>query len=253
MQLYFFIATHLPELAHCWKFLQRSPDAPDNLVLCFPSDLPWPLPDDPPPNFQNLPSPPSLPPVLPEPAFVLLDPRYDPEPQLAAWAGRLRPAGLEPAKILTLVDCSAAEQHPPLREYLRHCLTFADLVLLGNRTKASKSFIASFQKEFQKACYPCRFSVLKGQGLPPQPSEILTPETRRLSTLFDPPEIPGEAFNAAGFPIESSWGDEDDVPHEWSAIEEAFLEDEAAPKEQTTTPPPPDPSPFLVTWENLSP
>lgn len=252
MQLYFFIATHLPELAHCWKFLQGSPDAPENLALCFPENLPWPLQSDPPPGFQSLPPAPSLPAQLPDPAFILLDPRSDPAPQLAAWAGRLRPAGLEPAKILTLVDCSAAEQHPPLREYLRHCLTFADLVLLGNRKGASKSFLAAFQKEFHKACYPCRFTVLKGNGLPPQPSEILTPETRRLATLFDPPEIPGEAFNAAGFPIESSWADEDDVPAEWSSIEEPFPGEESGPQNDPAPAPPPDPSPFLVTNENLS-
>lgn len=245
MTLYLFQATHLPELANCWNFLRRSPDAPANLQFFFPEGLPWPFPD--PPEFFTHYAVPPQPDALPAAAFFLIDPRRDPDPQFTHWAGNLQPAGLQPAKIITVVDCAAAESSAGLREYLRHALFFSDLVLLGNRAHASKSFVSSFRKEYRKACYPCRFSLLKGPGLSDKPFEILTPETRRLSQLFDPPEIPEESFSAAGFPLEVSWADEEEPPAAWMEMEEVFLEDESSPSESAANPPPPDVSSMVVT------
>lgn len=129
-------------------------------------------------------------------AFILLDPRIPQIPQLEKIAGDLRKCLIEPVKVVTCVDCEAAESSPQLRAWLEADIYYSDIVLLGNRLNASKSFVRDFQKTYEKNCYPCLFLFLKGKGVPSQPLEILTPDTRRLSQLFDlpentPDEIPG--------------------------------------------------------------
>jgi hypothetical protein len=245
--VYFFIATHFPELAHCLRFLENSPDAPEASTVLFPESLAWPL-EKPPRDLRRLP-----PGTVPEDVsteeartfFVVLDPLLPPEEQLAPWADHLKAAGAEPAKILTLVDCAAAEQGADLRSFLEQALYHTDLVLLGNRTNAAKAFVRDFQRRYEKACYPCRFALLKGPGLPQNPSEILTPETRRISPLFDPPETSESELAAAGFPLETSWDIEDEA---LADEEEArWLTDEAEDHAPERDLPFPDVSRWLVT------
>ena len=121
----------------------------------------------------------------PERAFILLDPRLSPVPQLESLAARLREMGIEPLKVCTCVDSRAAEDSAQLRSYYEACIYYSDIVLLGNRSQAGKSFLRSYQKEFERHCYPCLFLLLKGKGVPNAPLEILTPGVRRISQLFD--------------------------------------------------------------------
>ena len=244
--VYFFIATHFPELATALLFLEGGPEAPARSTVLFPERHSWPL-HKAPRDLRKLP-----PGTVPEDLldenekafFVVLDPLLPPEEQLAPWAEQLRAAGAEPAKILTLVDCAAAEQGADLRSFLEQALFHTDLVLLGNRATASKAFVRDFQRRYEKACYPCRFALLKGPGLPQNPSEILTPETRRISTLFDPPEASESELAAAGFPLETSWDIEDE---DLAEEEEArWLTDEGEDHASETDLPFPDVSRWLV-------
>lgn len=244
--VYFFIATHFPELASCLLFLEGAPDAPAHSTVLFPETHPWPL-EKTPRDLRELP-PGTVPGDFSDEdgkaCFVVLDPLLPPEEQLAPWAGHLKAAGTEPAKILTLVDCAAAEQGADLRSFLEQALFHTDLVLLGNRANASKAFVRDFQRRYEKACYPCRFALLKGPGLPQNPSEILTPETRRISTLFDPPETSESELAAAGFPLETSWDIEDE---DLADEEEArWLTGEAGDHAPASDAPFPDVSRWLV-------
>jgi len=244
--IYFFIGTHFPELAHCLLFLEGSPDAPTHTVVLFPETHAWPLEKQ--PRALRFFRPGTVPVDLPEDTetaiFVVLDPLLPLDEQLAAWAERLRPAGIEPAKVLTLVDCAAAEQGADLRGFLEHALFHSDLVLLGNRHQASKAYVRSFQRGYEKACYPCRFALLKGPGLPGNPSEILTPETRRLAPLFDPPEASESELAAAGFPLETSWDLEDETLADEE--EDRWLADEADEDPANSEVPFPDVSRWIV-------
>lgn len=245
--VYFFIATHFPELGHCLLFLEGSAEAPAHNTVLFPERHSWPL-EKKPRELRQL-APDRIPEDLhannEKAFFVVLDPLLPPEEQLGPWAERLKAAGTEPAKILTLVDCAAAEEGADLRSFLEQALVHTDLVLLGNRANASKAFVRDFQRRYEKACYPCRFALLKGPGLPQNPSEILTPETRRLSTLFDPPEASESELAAAGFPLETSWDLEDE---DLAEEEEArWLTDEADEHASESEAPFPDVSRWLVT------
>ena len=205
MNVYLLMGTHLPELGTCLDTLARQcptgepvqwyiPDGlawqstgPEGTEVCFYSadEAQWVFnPDE------------------EASVFILLDPRLPQIPELETIAGDLQKCLIEPVKVITCVDCEAAETSVHLRAWLEANVYYSDIVLLGNRSKASKPFVREFQKTYEKNCYPCLLLFLKGKGIPSQPLEILTPDTRRLSQLFDLHEeseekIPGLIIEAS--------------------------------------------------------
>jgi len=205
MNVYLFMGTHLPELQACLGQLAAGEAGPETARVHVPEGLPWPAPDA--GAYQLVRYTPAacewaFAPGEGPAAFVVVDPREPPVPQLERLAGALKGAGLEPAKVLTCVDCKAAEDSPQLRAWLEACIYYSDAVLLGNRAAAAKGFVREFQKHHEKLCYPCLFLLLKGPGLVEDPLEVLFPDTRRLSQLFDLPEA--ESVPAADVHIDAS-------------------------------------------------
>jgi hypothetical protein len=185
MKTYLFIGTHLPEINACVKTLAElaAESGPVRVHQLGEGDLPL----DPDPDTS---------------LFVILDPRAPLIPRLERMADLLRAAGLEPVKVVACADCAAAEASPQLRAWLDAAIYYADVVLLGNRAAASKRFVHDFQQSYAKRCYPCLFLMLKGPGIPAEPLQILAPDTRRMSQLFDleepsPPEAEGLIIEAS--------------------------------------------------------
>ena len=241
MNVYLFMGTHLPEVRQCLRFLAGAEDQDRPVELQVPAGLGWPLDD---PGFARTSEYDAanahwvLNPDADETAFIVLDPRQSPVQQLVRLAGDLGKCLIEPVKVVTCVDCSAAEQNAPLRAWYEACVYYSDIVLLGNRGGASKHFVHDYQKHFEKECFPCLFLFLKGPGNPDQPLEVLAPDTRRLSQLFDLGKAEPEEASLPGLVIEASC----DLD-----LEEAELDpyrqgpDQEAPQAHV-----PDATPFIV-------
>lgn len=201
MNVFLFLGTHLPEIRTVVTTLVETIGAESPAEVIWPEGL----------------APPVKPAVdLYQPAtvdwtfdqtnpvnvFILLDPRAGLLDQLEQLATPLRKAGMEPAQVICTVDCQSAETDPRLRKWLEAAIFFSDSVLLGNRQEASKPFLRDFEKAFTRRCYPCRFMLLKGPGHPARPRELLIPDSRRLSHLFD---LPGDSGHSSdGLLIEAS-------------------------------------------------
>jgi hypothetical protein len=168
MKVYLLIGTHLPELRTCLDTLAGLASETGPVQVSWPGEDAPPLDGDPATSL-----------------FLVLDPRAALIDQLERLAERMGDAGIEPVKVVACVDCAAAETSPQLRAWLDAAIYYADVVLLGNRAGASKRFIREFETGYGRRCYPCLFLLLKGAGVPDHPLEILAPDTRRLSQLFD--------------------------------------------------------------------
>ena len=205
MSLYLFMGTNMPEMACCLDYLADFERESDSTSILVPVGLEE--------SFKHS----TKAKIVPyEPAannwgclekteertFILIDPRISPVPQLEALSARLENLGVEPDKISTMVDCLAAEKSPQLRVFLEASIYYSDIVLLGTRQEASKAFPRSYQKEFERKCFPCLFLLLKGKGLPNDPVELLTPGVRRITQLFDLSE--NEQLTESGPKIEAS-------------------------------------------------
>ncbi|MFO7724480.1 MAG: hypothetical protein R6V45_02940 [Oceanipulchritudo sp.] len=196
MNLYLIMGTHLPEIGTCiHSLLEADESGAENRVL-------WPEGLEPvPPSLAGIRVESlrtgffsdSLPVAQTGNVFLLLDPRQPLLDQMEDLARCLHDAACEPAKVITCVDAATAESSPKLRSWLDACIFFSDLVLIGNRTEASKRFLRDFEKRYRQKCYPCVFMFLKGPGRPASPSTVLAPDARRISQLFDRPEDLQEA------------------------------------------------------------
>ncbi|MEX0324178.1 MAG: hypothetical protein AB3N63_18615 [Puniceicoccaceae bacterium] len=204
MKVYLFMGSHLREIRACMDHLAAFEEA-SPLQIRVPEGLDWPARGS--ESIEQIEYNPEnslmvLDPDGDQTVFILLDPGKSPIDQLEHLAEQLGNCLIEPVKIITCVDCSAAEKSPQLRTWLEACIYYSDIVLLGNRSDASKPFVRDYQKGFERLCYPCLFGFLKGEGRPDIGLEILAPDTRRISQLFDIGEELPEV--APGTIIESS-------------------------------------------------
>ena len=134
--------------------------------------------------------------------FFITDGKSNPIDQIEAIREWQNIFDLNIARILTVVNCQLAEQHEELKAWFEACIHFTDYVLLNRRENVSNKWIREFQQYYEKKCYPCLFTYVK-KGKVSNPPEILDPNPRRLSHLFD--EIDA---------IDSLELDENDLPDE---------------------------------------
>jgi len=213
MNVYLLTGSHLREVSHCLRALMEGFENLQDVAIYVPEDTVLEPVNDHNRHYN---------PACPEAAiqigahtscFIILSPFLPLPDQFETLAGFLKANGIEPLKIITCVDMEAAESHPAYLQWTDTSIYHSDLVLLGNRMNASKAFIRKFQNRYEKACYPCRFLLLKGPGRPEKIPAILAPDTRRLSQIFDidEPEPP----DLQGLIIESSFDlDADDSPED---------------------------------------
>lgn len=207
MNIYLFMGTHLAEIRQCLRYLSGADEQTGPVEIHVPTGLGWPEDETGAPPVKCYDTETAhwvFDPDADGSVFILLDPRTSPVPQIVRLAEDLRQCLIEPVKVLTCVDCAAAEAHQPLRAYYDACIYYSDVVLLGNRAEATKPFVREYQKQYERDCYPCLFMMLKGPGNPDHPLEVLAPDTRRLSQIFDLKENAGDDDALPGLVIEAS-------------------------------------------------
>jgi len=124
---------------------------------------------------------------LPEGAthvFLVIDGRRNPVEQLEACKSWLEISGAEVARILCVVHCRLAEQHPPLVAWFDACLHFSDVALLNRREGVANKWLSDYVARCEKLFHPCLFELVKA-GRVKNPALILDPQARRVSHAFD--------------------------------------------------------------------
>jgi len=116
--------------------------------------------------------------------FFVTDGRVGPIDQIEAFKPWLAAQGGELARVLCVVHCRLAEQHPPLLAWFEACVHFSDIVLLNRREGVANKWLSEFRAHFAKQFYPCLFEPVKS-GRVANPALVLEPQARRLSHLFD--------------------------------------------------------------------
>ena len=90
-------------------------------------------------------------------------------------------------RVLTIVNCSLLANQPKLRNWYNVCIYFSDAVLLGCREEVTNGWIKDFKARYEEQNYPCYFRFIKKNKID-HPAEILFPEARRISLVFEEDE-----------------------------------------------------------------
>ena len=156
------------------------------------------------------------------PVFFVTDGRRNPVDQIEAFKAWLDTQGGQLARIICVVDCQLASQHPSLLAWYDACIHFSDVALLNHREGVENKWLSDFLLHFKKQHLPCVFETVKA-GRVKNPALILEPEARRMSQVFD--EEQDWIFkNADGEVIdEMEEGDDDDEEIEATPIEDPYL------------------------------
>lgn len=96
-------------------------------------------------------------------------------------------------RIITVVDLPLLQQHAALEEWYNAAFHFSDVILFANRRDDAKKWTQEFEKRLKRACLPSLTANLKKQGKVEKPVELLFPEPRRISQIFDPADDLDEA------------------------------------------------------------
>ncbi len=145
--------------------------------------------------------------------FFVADSHADPITQIESLKPWLVQHGAALARIITVVDCQFAAEHPALRHWYEAGIHFSDVVILTKREGVANKWISDFLRHYHDLCSPSLFIQLKKGGLP-NPALVLDPLARRISQYFE------EEEDLSGMEIETD--DEEDVPE--------GEEDDGAPK-----------------------
>ena len=118
------------------------------------------------------------------PVFFVADGGANPVDQIEAFKPWLEAQGGELARVVCVVNCRLAEQHPELLAWYEACVHFSDVVLLNLREGVENKWISDFQGHFKKQFLPALFEFVK-DGRVKNPSLVLEPEPRRMSHWFE--------------------------------------------------------------------
>jgi hypothetical protein len=145
--------------------------------------------------------------------FFVTDGRQNPVDQLEALQKWVPAVQAEIGRIITVVNCRLAEQHPALLAWYDACIHFSDVALLNQREGVANKWMSEFQLRFKDLCYPCLFEFVKA-GRVKNPLLVLDPQARRMSHIFDLDEWTGLDLEGVEFGTEDEDGIEmvDDQP-----------------------------------------
>jgi hypothetical protein len=118
------------------------------------------------------------------PLFFVTDGRRNPVDQIEAFKAWLEAQGAQLARVICVVHCQLAAQHPSLLAWYEACIHFADVALLNHREGVENKWLSSFLDLFKKQHLPCIFELIKA-GRVHNPALILEPQARRMSQFFD--------------------------------------------------------------------
>lgn len=106
------------------------------------------------------------------------------------------------ARILSVINCQIAYDHEDLLPWFEAIVHFSDYIFLTHRENIPEKWISEFIKSFEKKSYPCLFEKIKNNKVS-NPDQVLEPEARRISHLFDNLDA-----------IDTLFLDEDNLPDE---------------------------------------
>ncbi|MBL9189541.1 MAG: hypothetical protein JNK23_18820 [Opitutaceae bacterium] len=116
--------------------------------------------------------------------FFVTDGTRNPVEQIDAFQAWLPTQNATLARVLCVVDCRLAAQHPPLFAWFEACIHFSDVVLLNHREGVDNKWLSDFTGHFKKQFFPCLFDSVK-DGRVKNPALVLEPEARRVSHVFE--------------------------------------------------------------------
>ena len=119
--------------------------------------------------------------------FIVVDGRRNPVDQIEGFKAWLTERSAEVARVICVVDCHLAEQHPKLFAWFEACIYFSDVVLLNHRDGIPNKWVGDFKARFEDKFYPCLFEFVK-EGRVKNPALVLAPVARRMSHVFDEQE-----------------------------------------------------------------
>ena len=120
--------------------------------------------------------------------FVMADGAQSPAEFVYSFFLWIKKTGYELGRVLTVLDCELMSEHKDLDGWFDCCIHFSDIVLLSNRQNVSNKWVGELKDEYnKKRCFPCLFEYVK-KGRLANPALALSPETRRISMVFEAEE-----------------------------------------------------------------
>lgn len=120
--------------------------------------------------------------------FVVADGLGDPADMVEAFHGWLPDSGCELARVITVLHCDLAVRKHEAFEWFECCIHFSDVVLLARRENVGNKEMKTFLDHYEEECYPCLWEYVK-KGRVSNPSLVLDNQPRRITRIFDIPEV----------------------------------------------------------------
>jgi len=166
--------------------------------------------------------------------FFIVDGRANPVDQIEALKPWLAGVGAELARIICVVNCRLAEQHPELLAWYDACIHFSDIVLLNRREGVANKWLSEFRRRYEDLFMPCLFEFVK-EGRVKNPALLIEPQPRRMSLYFDedgslavlPEETEYEITDEDGNPVEAGEKENEDDEDTGPEVDPYFALDAA--------------------------
>ena len=119
--------------------------------------------------------------------FVIADGASNPADFVEAFHVWWQASGFDFGRVLTVLNCDLFHRHKELNVWFDCCIHYSDMVLLSERQDVPNKWISDLIERYEKGCFPCTFEYVK-KGRISNPVQVLFPESRRISMIFDTPE-----------------------------------------------------------------
>jgi G3E family GTPase len=116
--------------------------------------------------------------------FFVTNGLTDPIDQIEAFKTWVAAQGLELGRVITVVDCKLAADHPPLLAWFDGLIHFSDVVLLNHREGVSNKWMSDFELRYKKLAYPALFEFVRNNKVH-NPALILDEVALRVSHVFE--------------------------------------------------------------------
>ncbi len=120
--------------------------------------------------------------------FVVADGLSDPADFVEAFHAWLAGNGCELGRVMTVLHSELAIARHEAFAWFDCCIHFSDVVLMNKRENVSNKDMKKFLDHYEEECFPCLFEYVK-KGRVPNPSLLLETQPRRITRIFDEPEI----------------------------------------------------------------
>lgn len=120
--------------------------------------------------------------------FLVADGVTDPADFVEAFHAWLPESGCELGRVITVLHSELAIGNKEAFPWFECCIHFSDVVLLARRETVGNKEMKVFLDHYEEECFPCLWEYVK-KGRVGNPSLVLDTQPRRISRIFDKPEI----------------------------------------------------------------